>query len=145
MDYKLVEKFIQAIKVQENLIARCHAMVKLILESKEDLNISMKIQTLEKAKKKITPKPEGSDNIAYPIFMINPGGKEYEKYFKQLLESTPEYKSLGFEDLQLPGEASIIMLNQVLIFYNKQLNQTKKDLDAYLRSNLVKKTKQIAE
>lgn len=142
MDYKLVEKFIQSIKVQENLIARCHAMVKLILESKEDLNISMKIQTLEKAKKKVTPKHEGSDNIAYPIFIINPGGKEYEKYF---LEPTPEYKSLGFEDLQLPGEASIIMLNQVLIFYNKQLNQTKKDLDAYLRSNLVKKIKQIAE
>lgn len=145
MDYKLVEKYIQAIKIQENLIARCHAMVKLILESKEDLNISMKIQTLEKAKKKVRPKPECSDNFAYPIFMINPSGKEYEKYFKQLLEPTPEYKSLGFEDLQLPSEASIIMLNQVLIFYNKQLNQTKKDLDAYLRSSLVKKTKQIAE
>jgi hypothetical protein len=140
MDYQLVEKFIEAIKIQERLIARCHSMVKLMMNSKDDLNISLKINTpIQKKDKVLEPEPENF----YPIWFI-PGGAEVQKEL-QSLKNRPQYSSHGFDDCHLPNEAAIIMLNQVLIFYNKQLNQTKKELDTYLKGCLVKKSKQVSE
>lgn len=142
MDYTIVEKYINSIKIQERLIERCHAMVKYIMGSKEDLIISLNINTPIPKKEKLLHPDTEVENF-HPIWFIH--GDALVQKELQSLKNTPQYSSHGFNDCNLPNEAAIIMLNQVLIFYNKQLNQTKKDLDTYLKSFLTKKNKAVVE